>query len=334
MSYKRIVIVASERSGTNLLRVLLGKHKEISAPVAVHFFNTFRPSIKAYGDLSVKNNAALLVNHFLRSANHVYTDWNLHINVNETITKYNIESFPTAFDAIHRAYAENEDKLHYVVKDNDMFEHFDLMTKLHDDGETFYIHLYRDPRDHIVSWLQTPLFLHTPYDIAIKWRDEQKKIRETKHTVKMFNVSYESLIQNTQEVITSLLNYLNIIVDPNCFTTDKGNKESKRNELWRNLSKPVLKDNKNNYHGVLSKKDLRIVETICKTEMSELGYTFDTDANWKDYFSVYEKNTLPKRRIQSMRKNKEFFNKKMKDLQSKLDLLTELKAEVNAKKNS
>jgi len=42
-----IILLASERSGSNLLRILLGNHSNILAPIAPHLMNIFYP-IKHY----------------------------------------------------------------------------------------------------------------------------------------------------------------------------------------------------------------------------------------------------------------------------------------------
>lgn len=331
---KRIIILASERSGTNLLRVLLGNHKDISAPVSVHFFNTFNPSISLYGNIENKENAEKLMNHFVRSANHPYTNWNLNEIDSNLVDKYKVNSFATAFDAIYRMYMEKENKNNYAVKDNNMFNYVDLTEKLKNNGEVYYIHLYRDPRDQAVSWLKTPLFLHTPFDIAKKWNKEQSKIKELKKRLQIFSLSYENLITDTPKVMTALFNYVDMPVDENSFTTDPKNEESKRNELWTNLSKPVLKDNKKKYKELLKGRDLKILETICKQNMLDLGYALDTSANWKDFFGYYKKNILPKKRAINKKENTEFYETKMQDLKSKLNLLEELRNEAQGEKKA
>lgn len=318
---KKIIILASERSGTNLLRVLLGNHKDISAPVQAHFLNNFKRVKESYGDLNDVENGKLLLEHFLKVANHPFSDWKLEIDIPDVIDKYNVCSIETAFDAIHSEYMRKEGKSNYASKDNDMFNYIDLTEKLKTDGEVYYIYLFRDPRDHTVSWLKTPLFLHTPFDVAQKWNKEQSKIKEVQAKVKMFNMSYEDLITDTQKIMTNLFNYLDMRVDENSFSTDPKNVESKRNPYWKNLSKPIIKDNKKNYKGLLKGRELRIVETICKQNMLDLGYSLDTSANWKDYFGFYKKNILPKRRTASKKKNKEFYDTKMKDLKTKREFV-------------
>lgn len=325
--------MASERSGTNLLRVLLGNHREISAPVAPHFFNTFYKTINRYGDLQKPENSELLLSHFIQSANHAYTDWKLNTTTKELLHKYSVDSFEKAFDALYSEHAYNEGKLHYVVKDNDMFNFVDLTQKLNDYGNVHYIHLYRDPRDHAVSWLRTPLFLHTAYDIALKWDKEQSAINQIKEQQEVFNISYESLIANSEKVMTDLQSFLGLELDKNCFSTPRFNEESLRNEFWKNLSRPIIKTNLKKYVGILKGRDLKILESICKENMQRLNYNLDTRGNWKDYFGFYKKYILPKQRRHSRILNKEFFNEKMKDLRSKIDLLNGFENEIENKKN-
>lgn len=329
MRRKRIIIFASERSGTNLLRVLLGRHKEISAPVAVHFFNTFVSSINDYGDLQDSKNSEKLIEHFIASANHPYTDWNLDVSSSEIVKKNNVDSFEKAFDAIYKEYADAENKQHYVVKDNDMFCYVDLLEKLpKNEADLFYIHLYRDPRDHVVSWLKTPLFMHTPYDIAIKWNKEQNKIESLKKRLKVFELSYEELIKDTQEAMIKLLNFLNLEIDQNCFSTDKNNIESNRNKLWKNLSQPIIKDNYQKYRNHLSDIDLKIVEAICSENMEKLNYELNFDGSWTNRMRFYIKIILPFKRKINERKNRTFYKSYMSELKSKLELLGDLRKEI------
>ena len=326
---KRIIVLASERSGTNLLRVLLGNHKEISAPVAVHFFNTFHTHIDAYGDLSKRENAITLIHHFLRSANHAYTNWELKTSAEDIVDTYNVDSFETAFDAIYKAYATSENKEHYVTKDNDLYYFIPLLERLKSSDDTVhYIYLYRDPRDQVVSWTKTPLFLHTVYDIAKKWNIEQNTVKNHVGKIKMHYVKYEDLTDDIEAVMSKLLAEIELEIDDNCFRTDASNSESMTNELWKNLNKPIIQGNTKKYRQYLSFKQIRMIETICGNNMKRLGYELETEANWKDHFGFYKRCILPFERILNKRKNKRFYNEKMGDLRSKLTLLKQLKNEV------
>ncbi|WP_353777940.1 sulfotransferase [Winogradskyella sp. 3972H.M.0a.05] len=330
---KRLIILASERSGTNLLRVLLGNHSQLSAPVAVHFFNTFKPNINLYGDLNKEDNATRLIEHFLRSANHEYTNWEFQIGPKTVVRDYNVNSLETAFDAIHKSYAKAEGKPHYVSKDNDLYYFVnDIQLLDNEKDETYFIYLYRDPRDQAVSWLKTPLFLHTAFDIAMKWRTEQAKVRSLQKEIDMFSLSYEELIENTKKTMTELLAYVGLEAEEACFSTNKDNKESKTNALWKNLSQPIIKSNSKKYREKLDKGQIKIIESLCKDDMTRLGYELDTSGIWKYKLSLYRRYILPYKRKKAKDANSKFMNDNMASLTSKLELLNALKEEAkNAK---
>ncbi len=317
---KKIIILASERSGTNLLRTLLGNHQDICAPVAPHFLDAFRYILDVYNHLENEEDVDKLLTHMLQLANHSYHDWQLMVDILDLKRKYKINSLATAFDALYSSKAHQENKQHYVCKDNHMFNHVDICTELED---VYYLYLYRDPRDHVASWLRTPLFMHTPYKISQKWVTEQKKVLdlEEQQKLNLIYVKYEDLIKDPQMVMTKILESINLPIDEKCFETNSNNKESNRNELWKNLSKPVMSSNQKKYKQYLNCRDLNLVETLASEFMLKLGYEFETKANWKirskKLFKLKEKYITH----QSQIKHKELKEKTMADLEDKLKLI-------------
>ena len=66
MSNSPIFIVGTERSGSNLLRLLLDSHSQISIPHPPHILHYFAPLEAGYGDLSDRNNLRRLAQDVLR----------------------------------------------------------------------------------------------------------------------------------------------------------------------------------------------------------------------------------------------------------------------------
>ena len=126
------------------------------------------------------------------------------------------------------------------------------------------------------------------------------------------------------------LRELGLEIDENCFTTDSDNTESKRNELWKNLSKPILKNNKKKYKEKLTQREIKMIETICKNNMVYLNYPIETNANWKDTFGLYRNFVLPNKRLREKKKNEAFYENKMSSLSSKIQLLERLKNEIRS----
>lgn len=327
---KKIIILASERSGTNLLRSLLGNHRDIDAPVAPHFLDAFSEEIALYGDLRDAEKSTKLLDHMMRLANHTYHDWRLKAEAKDVQQKYKVASLITAFDAVYRVKAEEASKQAYVCKDNHMFNYVAQLDAMHEPESIRYIYLYRDPRDNVISWMKRPLYMHTPYEIAKKWTKEQKKVLEVsgKMGAQVHFLKYEDLIENTEKEMTKVLAFIGLPVDENCFQTNKDNKESKRNEFWENLSKPVMKNNAKKYLAEMDKKDLLVVESVCCEPMKTLGYPFETEANWNKKKDFLFKAQQKIRQFVSKRKHRDLLLKKMRDMQDKIDMVKSFKREL------
>lgn len=272
-----IVLLVSERSGSNLLRTLLGKHANISAPIAPHLLAEFFPIRKYYGDLRVRNNSNDLVGDMVKVVNHPYHDWGLNLEIHQG--NYPI-SVLECFDFVYSLKSKQDGKVHYCSKGLHSFSYIDQLKSEFDNVQ--FIHLIRDPRDHVVSWMKRPMKIFTPFDAIIKWKNEQRMIIDAIQA-KGFNcltVKFEDLITNTEDTMTKILDYLELKIDKDCFTTDSENKESKRNPYWKNLSKPIMKNKKGNYESSLSKEDVLLIESVAKDEMDFFEYERITSSNW------------------------------------------------------
>lgn len=331
---KKVFLLASERSGSNLLRILLGNHKEIAAPVAPHFLNFFGKIIHKYGDLRNDANLQYCINDFLDNANHKYHNWQFDLTSEERKRSLKIKrNLVGITNYLYSSYANKHLKTTYVSKGINNLEYVGDILNNYPDAKFIYLH--RDPRDHTASWLKTPLFMHSPFVIIQKWIREQDKCLYLLQSYpdSIIKVSYEELITDTQFYMTKILKFLELDIDTNCFQTQNSNTESKRNEFWKNLSKPIEVKNKKKYLNTVSHSDLKLIETLAESTMKCLGYTdFETDRSWnKSKSYVFHLKDIV-RRVYSRAKHKSFYNNTMKDLKSKLLFQAELKSKLSNRK--
>lgn len=278
---RRIIIFYSERSGSNLLRVLLGNHSQISAPVPPHLLDAFKKEVHLFGDLSRERNMVKFLDGLIQYVNHSFSDWNLEIGAVELFDSMQPQTFIEAFDAIYKAKTRRDGKKHYVCKDNHMFDYaFPLLHRL---NNLKFIYLYRDPRDVVSSWMKHRMLYFTPFDAAQAWKAEQKKCIELEqvYSIDMHHVSYEDLVRSTEQAMTGVLEYLGLEVEEACFSNEGNKPEAERNILWKNLNKPIMRDNTRNFETVLSGKKINMVESITSEQMRYLGYEPITDGTWK-----------------------------------------------------
>lgn len=276
-----IFLFGSERSGSNLLRTLLGNHPQVEAPVAPHFFDSFLPFVRFYGDLRVEANMRALLADMHAFVQHPFNGWELEADPDRLMAAYRPQCFFAACDALWRARAAQSLKATFMSKDNHLFNYaFEIKAQWPDAR---FLYLYRDPRDQCASWVTTPFHLKTVQDIAMKWEREQRRcqfLQET-HGFRLHPISYEDLIADTPQVMSKVLEHCGLEVDARCFQTDpKRTQEAGRLKLWENLNKPIIRANKRKYTKVLTADQVRKVETICAPQMRRLGYAFDTAADW------------------------------------------------------
>lgn len=316
-----VVLLVSERSGSNLLRTLLGNHSQITAPVAPHLLTEFYHIRKYYGDLRENINNEKLINDMISLANHPYHNWQLNCKfvADDNINKYS--SIVSAMDFVYKKKAVQEKKLHYCSKGIHSFSFIDQIRA--EVPSIKFVHLVRDPRDHVASWMKKPIALLTPYDAILKWKQEQDIFIDAVQSRRLdyISIRYEDLISDTEKTMTSLLNYLALPIDEACFSTNtEKNKEVKWNPYWENLSKPIMSENKNKFKTELSEEDINLIETIAKNEMTFFNYEPVSSQNWQPQINFEKK--LMKQRVE---KAKTLKQKPFLELESKWNYIENIR---------
>ena len=280
MSHVPIFIMSSERSGSNLLRVLLNNHRDIGAPLTPHFLKTFKKIIPYYGPL--ESEMGELLKDMVEVANHPYINWNLNFDHQAASSEVQPARFMAAYDFIYRQKVESEGKKHFVSKDNNIFDYTDLIFGHYDNPKIIY--LYRDVRDQAVSWMKTPTYMLTPKVVANHWSKEQRKCLDLykTHSDNIFKLSYEELISDSEQAMQAVIDFIGVEWDARCAQTNKEKApEASRNEFWKNLDKPILASNSKKYLDYFDKTTIAVIESIASKEMLELGYDLESNGNYK-----------------------------------------------------
>lgn len=315
-----VYLLGSERSGSNLLRTLLGNHSQISAPIAPHFCDIFYNRFHNYFPLD-ESSKAVLLDDIETYINHDFNDWKLKLDPKK------FQSCKSFIDFMHVVYSEKaglENKLTYFSKDN--HNHRYALGLIKDIPEIKFVYLYRDPRDQVASWLRTPIHLHTPYAAIKKWNNEQNEIFRLKkfYNIDFFSIKYEEFVDDTPKVISELLKYLNLKIEEACFNTKRDNNEAEKHPLWKNINKPVQKKNYGKYKNILSENSIELIESVAKNNMKRLGYTLETSANWKNKNSYFFRLSEKIRTKRSKFTNKNFLNEDMAVLKDKAKLINSI----------
>ena len=277
-----ILIMSSERSGSNLLRTLLSNHSGLAGPMAAQFLNLFGHRAAEYAPLDRRENQEAFVELLLAVANHKIFAWDLDLDVSAFVAQEDPQDLMEAWDGLYRARAAKEGARRYVCKENRLFDHAESILQRFPEARILY--LARDPRDYVLSWMRAPLLNHTPHQAACAWRDEQLACLAMERRLgdQVLRVTYEALVQDPPGTMTRVLEFLGEPVEPACFQVqgDK-NKAQEWSSFWKNLTRPVQGQNFEKWRGQFRPRTLEMIETLCAEPMRALGYAADSRQAWR-----------------------------------------------------
>jgi len=273
-------IVGTERSGSNLLRVMLNTHPNLDVPHPPHIFKYFSPIVNNYGDLSASKNRARLVADICSLITvHIYP-WDLDIDQNRVIEESSENNLCGIMGAIYDQHKEWVGKSRWGCKSTFMVDHATEALELHAGSK--FIWLVRDPRDVAASSKKSVFSPFHPFITARLWSQQQKTAMglETKLGTKtVLRVRYEDLLSDTEHVIRGVCMFLGedfdhkMLAHQNSTAAKMG---SVLSESWKNTGKALITNNHGKYSSELSRREIELVELECACLMSELGYTADT----------------------------------------------------------
>lgn len=274
-----IQIIGTQRSGSNLLRVILDQSEQIASPHPPHILVTFVPLLELYGFLTEEKYKILIsdVVDYVR-ANPVPwqgieldKDWIFENSETHSLFEINRLIYETAAIAKKAKYwcCKSMANVHYA----------EALAELSPNLK--YIYLYRDGRDVALSFKKAIVGEKHIYHLAKQWFKDQsasialsKKIDKTR----FFALNYEELIANPVGLIQNLCNFLAIDYSENMLDfhhSKESQATANAGEMWENLTKPIIKDNTGKYRKELTLEEIGIFEAINHQTLTELGYELD-----------------------------------------------------------
>jgi len=273
---KNIFIIGEQRSGSNLLRLILSKHPTIAAPHPPHMLTRFMPLLPLYGDLNKNENFALLVEDVCTLVERNPISWNLKFDRKEIQKNCKENSLMAIFDVMMNKYVKDQKKEHWICKSLKNVEFAKELENFYKNP--IYIYLHRDPRDVVLSFKKAVVGEKHPYFSATRWANLQCKCLELKQIIpdsRFFEISYQQLTQEPEKYVKQICDFLRVNYSEDMllfYQQQEAQKAAAASSLWENLKKPILKENTQKYKNELSNKEILIVEKIAQKELKELGY--------------------------------------------------------------
>lgn len=271
-----VYIIGVGRSGTSLLMTLLNAHSQIAFTPETHFLrfylgnNTIKKTIEQRGVTAFQQ---LLEqdDYFKR----------LPFSTTALLTPYLNKAKPFELDKVYAdllaLYLNGKGKTLIGDKDPRYIDYLEVIHAIFPKARI--IHIYRDPRDVVLSKTKAEWSAHRPYWMnaiisQIQIERGRKKAKQL-FGEQYYELSYESLLQNAQNCLTDLLRFLNLEFESSMFDLRKSASElvDESEMQWKdNTFRPLQGDNIEKWRKQLSPTQIKTIEIICKEWFNELGY--------------------------------------------------------------
>ena len=272
-----VFMIGTQRSGSNLLRLMLNQLSDIASPHPPHILERMFPLIDSYGSLESDENYKKLIDDVCKLVELNPVEWSgVKFDQNEVSLKAKGRSLLGVYAAIHDIYSESQGAKTWCCKSlanikyiNKIEEHFE---------NPKYIYLYRDGRDVALSFQKAVVGEKHIFNIANDWAETQKlalNFEKLTDDNRFYSVSYERLTQQPEKTARSLCAFLGADYVPSMLDFHKSSEAknaAKSSNLWGNVTNPIMKNNSAKYVTEMSLSDISIFESVAGDILDALGY--------------------------------------------------------------
>lgn len=272
-----IFMIGIQRSGSNLLRLMLNELPEIAAPHPPHILQRMMPLAPYYGDLSKPQAFSLLVDDVCRLVELNPVPWEgVVLDRKDVAARCRKRSLVAVFGAVYDVMAEAWKAKTWCCKSLANVYYLDEIDDYFENAK--YIYLYRDGRDVAVSFRKAVVGEKHFYHIAKEWDEAQRLALDFRAKVpagRFFDLSYETLVAEPEKTARSLCKFLDVKYKPSMlefYKSGEAKRAASASNLWENVTNPVMKQNTRKFLKEAAEEDVRVFESVAGVSMDRLGY--------------------------------------------------------------
>ena len=270
-----VLIIGTERSGSNLLRLVLNSHPHIAIPHPPHFMRYFAPLAPAYGDLRQERNRRKLVRDAQGLLRRHIHPWEHPIDAERVFA----QSTPSVFGvvgAFYEEYRRAEGKPRWGCKSTFIVHHVPEVRAEYPHAR--FIWLVRDPRD-VAASAKRAVFNHFhPYRTARLWAEQQGLAAAAldEHGPGVVHlIRYEELVADPEPVLRRLCDFLGEPFEPAMLAhhhSPAARRTASLSQSWQNTDRPITAGRVGSHVHDLTPAQVRQVELAAGVMMRRLGY--------------------------------------------------------------
>ena len=271
------LMIGTQRSGSNLLRLMLNQIDGVAAPHPPHILQRMMPLLFNYGDLNQKDSFGLLVDDVCRLVELNPVTWDgVSLNRDDVAARCNEQSLVAIFFAIYDILAETWGAEHWCCKSLANVNYLPEINSYSNDAK--FIYLYRDGRDVALSFQKAVVGEKHIYHIANAWAKSQRlalQMRSILGEDRFYNLSYEELVADPESSLKGLCEFMGKKYTPDMLNFHQSNEASNAassSSLWGNVTKPIMKQNTKKFLKHATEEEITIFELVAGDVLDALGY--------------------------------------------------------------
>ncbi|HKQ31286.1 MAG TPA: sulfotransferase [Burkholderiales bacterium] len=272
-----IFMIGIQRSGSNLLRLMLNQLPNIAAPHPPHILQRMMPLVPVYGNLDDERSFATLVDDVCRLVELNPVPWEgVELDRQRVAAKCRQRSLVGIFGAVYQVFAEARGAEDWLCKSMQNTSYLKEIEACFPDAK--YLYLYRDGRDVAVSFRKAVVGEKHYYHIAKEWADTQRLALTHRAIVpseRFASISYEDLTAHPSETMQRLCAFLNVTYHDSMldfYRSEEAHRAAESSTLWSNVVKPVMAGNTRKFLREASEDDIRCFESVAGEMLDALGY--------------------------------------------------------------
>lgn len=288
MTYTPIQMIGTQRSGSNLLRLMLNQLDTVIAPHPPHILKTFTPLLPSYGDLYEEDNFRQLIADVCRLVETNPVVWEqVQLDRDRVYERCDRHSLQDVFMTIYDQMAEANGATHWCCKSMANVKYASQMEA--SDRKPLYIHLVRDGRDVAASFKKVAVGEKHVYHLATYWQELQllsKKLVEQVGSERAITVRYEDLVHTPADTLTVICDFLKVPYSPqvlNYFNSVESQHTAASGFMWQNVRKPIMANNTEKFKTLLSAQEIEWFERVAGQTLQDYGYACMTAASPQDF---------------------------------------------------
>jgi Sulfotransferase family len=258
-------IVASARSGTTMLRIILNRHSRVAVPPESRFITELW-----------EGSTQVVPGDFLQrlSRHPRFASWDLPIDaVRDELGTTTPVSYQDAISAAYRAYARSKGKDRWGDKTPRYVEHIPFLADLFQSSR--FVHIVRDGRDVALSYADVTFGPKTVAKSAHLWeRRVSAGLRDGRALGpdRYLELRYEDLVEDPEAQLKQLCDFIEITFEPAMLDGGGQDDVLDRAAIYNKHVTERPKSGVREWRRTMPDRHVEMFEAVAGGVLSELGY--------------------------------------------------------------